>query len=260
MKFLTEKSQKLSLPDQINYDYPIKFNFDSMGFYIVNYPEMDWARWAELFSKLDNEKLNQLKLTSQDYSQLLYDAFRLANVGSLKFDYVIDLLTLLKTNTQLSVWKTGSMIMEKMWRYFRNNENDVDNQTSINTVMKEMYEKFAQNLVKDVYNQFGLQINTSNSSILQQRLQSVIGTFACTYGYDICLTEANLEFKKWLNGYKTLLPDVEGIVLQFGIQSSKQEQDWHQLWDKYEQEHSSLIRQKYLRALASSMDEKLLYL
>lgn len=258
MQFLTDKRQTITLGEEINFDYPIKFNYDSMGFYIVNYPEMEWARWAELFSGSDNKKLDQLKLTSQDYSQLLYDAFRLANVGSLKFDYAMDLLALLKTNRQVSVWKTGSIIMEKMWRYFRDNDNADDETISANTLMKKMFEKFAQDLVKDAYNQLGLQTNT-NSSILLQRLQAIIGTFACTYGYDICLTEAKLEFTKWLNGYKTLLPDVEGIVLQFGIESSSREQDWHALWNKYEQEHSSLIRLKYLRALASSTNEKLLY-
>ena len=71
----------------------------------------EWNKWTSLFR--DQKTMSTLSLTSQDYSHLMFDAFRLANVNLLPFEKVFELLEILKTNRLYSVWSTGSNILSK---------------------------------------------------------------------------------------------------------------------------------------------------
>ena len=51
----------------------MKFNVGQFGYYRVNYPEEDWAKFGKLLME------NHTKLSTSDRTSLLNDAFALAN-------------------------------------------------------------------------------------------------------------------------------------------------------------------------------------
>lgn len=194
------------------------------------------------------------KLTSQDFSQLLFDSIALSGAGHLPYTVSLELTALLKHKEDFSVWNTGSSIFSQLWPIFRTSET-----TGINGLMQSTFRKYAQNLVANVYQKYGLQ-TAEPAKFQEQRLRSEVTSFACAYGLDICLLEAQVEYKKWRAAASTahINPNVRAQVLRYGIQGSTDDSDWHFLWNEYAKTWQTSIKLDYLQALAQTSNKELL--
>lgn len=225
-----------------------------MGFYVVNYPLEEWNKWAELLQ--DAERLSQVKLTEQDISNLLYDASMLANVNLLPYSNALSLMSALKTKPQLSSWTTGSTIISNLWPYFATSDT-----SGLNLAMSNQFSLFAQSLVENVYRNCSLQTPDVEDDLVRQRLCSTVAAFACAYGLDECLLEAQVEFKLWKNDPSNhpLSSNTRTTVLRYAIQQSS-EDDWHYLWNVYANEINTNLKLSYLSGLAQTSNVNLLNL
>ena len=250
--FVTERSQNITVKVNTSNSMPIKFNKDSQGYYIVNYPVEDWQKWIDLLQR--PQAMTALKLTAQDYSQLLYDAFLLAGTNLLPYNISLALTSLLSANEMFSVWYTGSTVFSQLWPFFRTNHT-----VGTHSLMQTVFRRYAQLLVNNNYRKYGLQ-SGDPESIVSQRLRSQVSSFACAYGLDLCLLEAQVEFKKWRFLNKTLSPNIRATVFRYAIQESKDSSDWHYLWTTYINVIQTSFKLDCLQGLAQTSNKDFLKL
>lgn len=252
MAYITGQEQNISVQVTSGDSLPVKFNVDSQGFYIVNYPIDEWKKWIELFQS--QTATSNTQLTSQDFSHLLFDAFRLSGANYLPYTIALELTPILQHKYDFSVWSTGSSIFSGMWPNFRSSET-----TGINAHMQKTFRLYAQSLVLNVYAKYGLQTEKPEST-LTKRLQSEVTSFACAYGLDQCLLEAQVEYKKWRTQGSALAPDVRSTVLRYAMEQTSDTADWHYLWAEYTKAWQTTIKLDYLQGLAQTSNKELLRL
>lgn len=252
LTFITEKSQSIVVEADVNDTTPIKFNYNTYGFYIVNYPTDMWEQWVRLFK--NKADLDQTNLQVQDKTQLLYDAFRLAQANLLPFETALELTSILGHSRAFEVWYVGDVLFNQMWPYFKTTDL-----SGVNHLMTNTFKTYATSLVANHYQEYSIQKNVED--IITQRLQQKLVSFACQYGLDQCLLEAQVEFKKWRYDEDYSIPaNVLSTVFRYAIQESNDENDWHHLWDVYNQTTFTVLKLNYLEGLAQTSNRALLKL
>lgn len=268
MIYVKDETQTITPGKLQNKDLPIKFNVDSQGFYIVNYPEDIWQKWINLFdNKIAGIELSKLKLKPQDYTHLLYDAFTLAKANQLPYSTAFSLTQILQhtgsifTNTparSFSIWSIGSQVLNELLPFYKTTET-----SGRNFLMSNVYRKYASSLVKDHYNVYNILNvqdleNKEEDTVLEQRLHATIVAFACAYGHDQCLLEAQLSFLKWRQDNSRISPNVQSTVFRYAIQESKTDDNWNYLLQKYTETNSNVLKLVYLDGLSQTSNVNLL--
>ncbi|KAJ8956778.1 hypothetical protein NQ314_006653 [Rhamnusium bicolor] len=85
----------------------IKFNYDQIGYYRVNYPE---AQWRELSSNFNS-------LSISDRTHLLEESFSIAEAGQLSYEIPLDLTKNLITEIEYTPWSVASSKLQTILRY-----------------------------------------------------------------------------------------------------------------------------------------------
>lgn len=82
----------------------IKFNYDQVGYYRVNYPEAEWSKLIE----------NYKSLSTADRTHLLEESFSIAEAGLLKYSIPLDLTKMLVDEINYIPWSVGSTMLQKI--------------------------------------------------------------------------------------------------------------------------------------------------
>lgn len=254
MNFIQSKTETLSIDTSDL--LPIKFNCDSQGFYVINYHLDDWKRWTELF-RTEQELEKKFQLTQQDYVQLLYDSYRLANADLLTFEIVFELLRSLSKIEMPVIWQAVYNILDDLWTMFA--ETNFEHSLALEALIHKHLQQFGQNLVQKIYLKYGLA--SVDGDPQQQRLRKIVSQFSCQFGLRLCLLESQTLYRRWqLDHSSSISPNTKAVILKHFIQQSNDSNDWFSVWNELERENSNEIRLIYIAALAETKSSKLLKL
>uniref|UniRef100_A0A1A9WMJ6 ERAP1-like C-terminal domain-containing protein n=1 Tax=Glossina brevipalpis TaxID=37001 RepID=A0A1A9WMJ6_9MUSC len=190
----------------------IKFNYNQIGYYRVNYPT---DMWRNLALKL-SETPKTFSVT--DRASLLNDAFSLADSTQLKYDLVLNMTEYLIVENDFVPWSVAAAKLISLHRRL------------IFTDISELFRSYAQHLIKPIFLTLGWNIDPRDDH-LHNRLRVIILSAACSLGLPECLTEASKHFKKWIKNPDQLPhPDIRNTVYYYGMMDTSSEDYWYQMW------------------------------
>ncbi|XP_067616962.1 glutamyl aminopeptidase-like [Eurosta solidaginis] len=209
----------------------IKFNYDQIGYYRVNYPV---ALWNKLSDQL---KTDPNKFSVSDRAGLLNDVFSLADATQLSYDIALNIMEYLAKETEYVPWTVASSKLTSLKDKF------------IYTDIYGNYTKYALELIEPIYKSVAWNVGVDH---LQNRLRVAILSAACSLGLEDCLTEAAQRLNAWLI-YPTQrpYPDTRTTIYNYGMQSSGNENSWKNMWELYLSETDASERRKLMGGLAS---------
>uniref|UniRef100_A0A1A9WMJ2 ERAP1-like C-terminal domain-containing protein n=1 Tax=Glossina brevipalpis TaxID=37001 RepID=A0A1A9WMJ2_9MUSC len=228
----------IDLPNEVEW---IKFNYDQVGYYRVNYPA---EMWRNLASKLSQER-EAFSVT--DRACLLNDAFSLADSTQLKYDLVLDMTEYLITENDYVPWSVGAGKLTSLRRAL------------MYTDINEEFSKYARDLIKTIYLDVGWDANPMDEH-LKNRLRVTIVSSACSLGLPECLKEASKRFKKWIKNPDQLPhPDIRNTVYYYGMMDTSSEDYWQQMWQLFVAEKDASQKSNLMYGLAAIQNPSVLY-
>ncbi|XP_050532031.1 glutamyl aminopeptidase-like isoform X2 [Daktulosphaira vitifoliae] len=208
----------------------IKFNHRQIGYFMVNYSESDWSLLSNLLEKNINA------LNAADRSNLIHDAFSLAEASHLPYSVALNITKYLVTENHYAPWyvAASSLINLRINLYYRPAHYNLD--------------KYIQNLIGQLSQDFWIDSNDRN--FLQRKIRGVILNLGCLVGLPSFQAKALELFKKYLKDKIKPDPDVRRIVYYYGMASGSVD-EWNQLWKLFLSEHEPQERIKLMYALTA---------
>lgn len=103
--YLTKNEDTITLDKEATW---IKFNNDDQGFFLVNYDEADWNMLIDLLKNSPDQ------LTVEDRANLVFDASMLAESGHVSYALLFDLLSYVKSETELIPWMAAQSALNRL--------------------------------------------------------------------------------------------------------------------------------------------------
>ncbi|XP_058986730.1 glutamyl aminopeptidase-like [Musca domestica] len=226
--YYDQNAVTINLPSAVEW---IKFNFDQVGYYRVNYPI---SMWENLANKLIE---NPNVFSVGDRACLLNDAFSLADSTQLAYDMALDMTKYLGKEDQYVPWSVAASKLTSLKR------------TLMYTDVFVHYNSYARELIEPIYQSVGWNVGEDH---LQNRLRVTILGAACSLGLPACLNQASAEFDKWLANPSTRPhPDVRETVYYYGMLNSGNEENWNQMWNLFVSETDASEKSKLMYGLAA---------
>ena len=220
----------LSSPKSDGCDW-IKFNVNQKGYYRVQYPAEEWAKFSQLL------QTDVQLFSSSDRTSLLNDAFSLASAGRIAYESALNLTLYLSNETAVAPWETAFLALDNM--------ADVLYFTPVFPTLREFLEK----LVSPLYNQLTW-TEGNQESIEVAKLRSLILKKMCSLGN----LEASQKAQEILANYRQtgekIPPNLREIVYVHGMTNDFA--TWQWMLDLYKVESNAQEKLKLLRGLCSS--------
>ncbi|XP_060840148.1 glutamyl aminopeptidase-like [Rhopalosiphum padi] len=227
--------------DSITIDIPdaewIKLNHRQVGYYIINYSENDWY----LFNKLLGKNVDAI--SAADRSNLIHDAFNLANANYLPYGIALNMTKYLSLEHHYVPWDVAA--------------------TNFNTLRKNLYQRPAhKNLEKYVRHLLGtIKEDFWNDSIdrpfLQRKLRGVILKLGCLYGLPSYKIKVYELFKQFLDDEVKPNPDIRHTIYYYGMAQGNAS-EWDRLWKLFLNEQEPQEKDKLMEALTASKETEIL--
>jgi len=233
----TSKSQKwLSSTDpfllvnaQSGTDW-VKFNVGQYGFYRVNYPESEWAQFAQLLMK------SHEVLSTKDRAHLINDAFSLAESGHVPYSVPLSMTKYLKKEQSLIPWESAYDKINTMGKLLKDSPS------------YSLFRNYVLNLVTDHYER--LQWKDDGTHIEKLHRINIL-TLACKNGYKPCLEQAGNVFLAWISDKSAYIPpNLRTIAYKYGMLSKGDEATWNTMLQRYTDETNAQEKTKLLKGLA----------
>ncbi|CAH0714298.1 unnamed protein product, partial [Brenthis ino] len=217
----------------------IKINNNQVGYYRVNYPE---GMWQELTEQLKN---NTAQLTISDRSNLLDDAFALAEAKVIPYEIALNLSTYLIVENDFVPWETATVIFDKL-------SHDL-----LNTMAYDYLQKYIQHLIKPLYTKQSWE--RTSLTIIESLLRARMLSLAAKYQLPDAEKKVRNIFLSWLNSPdKTdIEPDLRDVIYYHGMKAATQE-EWNKLWEIYLKEEDVQEQSKIRSALSAPRDIEIL--
>ncbi|XP_050088228.1 glutamyl aminopeptidase isoform X2 [Anopheles aquasalis] len=216
----------------------VKFNYQQVGYYRVNYPDRMWDQFAKALTA------NVSTFTIGDRTGLLNDAFALADASLLNYSVALELTRYLTDEEEYVPW---SAIASKL-KTIRNLLYNYISYDHITQYTRELVSKVVQTVAWD----------PQEDAHMKNLLRTTVLDLACTVGHPDCLREAGERFQKWLTGNEVIHPDIRSIVYTYGIQSGVSVADWEKVLKRYEEESDANEKTKLMAALTAYPDQRVM--
>ncbi|XP_049536355.1 glutamyl aminopeptidase-like [Anopheles darlingi] len=216
----------------------VKFNYQQVGYYRVNYPDSMWNEFAKALTA------NVNTFTIGDRTGLLNDAFALADASLLNYSVALELTRYLVKEQEYVPW---SAIASKL-KSIRN--------LLYNYISYDHITQYTRQLVSEVVTSVGW--DPQENEHMKNLLRTTVLDVACTVGHPECLSEAGERFKRWLNNNDVIHPDIRSIVYTYGIQSGVSVADWEKVLKRYEEESDANEKAKLMAALTAYPDQRVM--
>ncbi|KAI8123273.1 Glutamyl aminopeptidase [Lucilia cuprina] len=218
----------ITLPSAVEW---IKFNYNQVGYYRVNYPT---DMWENLSDKLVADP-NIFSIG--DRACLLNDAFALADSTQLPYNMPLDMTKYLSKEDQYVPWSVAASKLTSLKRKLMFTDAFVD------------YNAYARNLVEQIYESVGWTVGEDH---MKNRLRVTILSTACSLGLPACLAEASNQFTKWLeNPSVRPHPDIRETVYYYGMLALGNEEIWNQVWELFVTEKDASEKVKLMYGLSA---------
>ncbi|XP_057652415.1 glutamyl aminopeptidase-like isoform X2 [Diorhabda carinulata] len=207
----------------------IKFNYDQIGYYRVNYPLSEW----------DNIIKNYDSLSKGDKTHLLEETFKIAEAGLLSYKVPLELSKKLKNERDYTPWSAGS-----------NNLLSILNRLgSTKSEQESSFKDYLINIVTPAYKEFTWTEN-ENDSHLNKLTRTVVISLACKAGYKDCLEQAEKKFDTWMKDRQFISPDLKSFVYIYGSTKASVE-TWNALLQIYQDENDASEKLKIMAGLCN---------
>ncbi|CAD6993566.1 unnamed protein product [Ceratitis capitata] len=208
----------------------IKFNYDQIGYYRVNYP-------ADLWLSLANQLIaDPTKFSVGDRAGLLNDAFSLADATQLSYDTALDMTAYLAKEPDYVPWNVAASKLTSLKRLL------------MFTEVFGNYKKYARELIKPIYESVTWTVGEDH---LENRLRVTVLSAACSLGLEDCLSEAGSRFNTWLSTPTVRPhPDIRETIYYYGAFSAN-EQSWQTMWNLFVSETDASEKSKLMYGLSA---------
>ncbi|KAG5887715.1 hypothetical protein JTB14_020018 [Gonioctena quinquepunctata] len=214
----------------------IKFNFDQVGYYRVNYPTEQWNELIE----------NYQFLGTADRTHLLEESFGIAEAGQVSYEIPLELTKNLRNEIDYTPWSVAFSKLNVILRYLKGS----------NSSQEAALKKYIRDICTPAYENFTWAEETDDSHLRRLARINVID-LACAVGHENCLNEAQNQFNNWINTKQPLSQDLRRLVYHYGIMKAN-ESSWKSLLEVYKNENDAGEKMKLVNGLASIEDVTIL--
>nr|XP_036213142.1 glutamyl aminopeptidase [Bactrocera oleae] len=209
----------------------IKFNYDQMGLYRVNYPDDMWKNLAnELVS-------DPLTFSRGDRANLLNDAFSLADATQLSYDIALDLTKYLVNEKDYVPWSVVTTKLQTLKRALLYTETYIT------------FKEYARQLITPIYAELGWEMGDDH---LENRFRLMVINTACSLGIETCLQEAGVHFKEWLASPSVRPhPDLRESIYYYGMMTVGDESLWDAMCELFLAEEDATEKLKLMNGLSA---------
>ncbi|KAJ8675168.1 hypothetical protein QAD02_010954 [Eretmocerus hayati] len=211
----------------------IKFNSDQVGYYRVNYEKDEWEAIINVL------RWSHKRLSSQDRTHIVEDAFSLADAGELGFDTAMNITLYLGGEKHYSPW------------YVANNKlRNIDTLLS-STATSSKFRDYVRELVDGTFHDVTWNVDGLEGNDLRHLRIAVI-KLACAVGHVECMNEVGEIFKTWINDKtdKRPHPDIRTFVYYYGMNHVGSEADWDIMFKRFVDENNAAEKVKLMNGLA----------
>ncbi|XP_060524769.1 glutamyl aminopeptidase isoform X3 [Cylas formicarius] len=213
----------------------LKFNYDQIGYYRVNYDPATWQGLIEIY--------NQLGL--MDRTHLLEETFSIAEAGQLSYDVPLDLTKKLTQELGYAPWSVASSKLQDVLKYLKGSSQEAS------------FKNYVKGIVSNAYNNFTWDESYEDGHVTRLT-RVVVLTLACAVEHEECVAQAERKFNDWIaNPSQGLSQDLRGIVYKYGMLNAD-ETTWGRLLDVYVAETDATEKLKLVNGLASVKNTTLL--
>ncbi|GJQ82073.1 hypothetical protein Trydic_g6945 [Trypoxylus dichotomus] len=212
----------------------IKFNYNQVGYYRVNYELEDWQRLID----------NVASLSIADKTHLLEEAFRLAESGDISYEIPLNLSLSMKNEIEYIPWTVISTMIGELNAYLAS------------STVYDDFKNYVRDIIADAYETLTWAEDPDDGH-LRRRARVTILTLACKMGHEGCLTQATQRFDGWLNNDEELSQDLRTIVYNYGVAGSNTP-SWEQMYDIFVKETDAAEKLKLMHGLTFASDPTLL--
>ncbi|CAH2108175.1 unnamed protein product [Euphydryas editha] len=217
----------------------LKINNNQVGYYRVNYTD---SMWQDLTEQLQSQTE---QLTISDRSNLLDDAFALAEAQVIPYRVALNLSTYLRVENDFVPWETATSIFASL------------STRLLNTPAHDDLQKYVQHLVKPLYTKQTWE--RTSLSVIEGLLRTRILSLSTKYQLPDAEEKVRNIFLKWLNLPKevTIEPDLRDFIYYYGMKAASQD-EWDKLWTIYLEEDDAQEQAKLRSALSAPRDVNIL--
>ncbi|XP_026815475.1 glutamyl aminopeptidase-like [Rhopalosiphum maidis] len=227
--------------DSITIDIPdaewIKLNHRQVGYYIINYSENDWYLLNKLLEK------NVEAINAADRSNLIHDAFSLANANYLPYGIALNMTKYLSSEHHFVPWDVAA--------------------TNLNTLRNNLYqrpaqknlERYVRHLLRTIKDDFW--DDSIDRTFLQRKLRGVIVELGCLYGLPSYKIKVYELFKQFLDDEVKPNPDIRHTIYYHGMAQGNAS-EWDRLWELFLNEQEPQEKNKLMEALTASKETEIL--
>ncbi|KAL5020034.1 hypothetical protein ScPMuIL_002926 [Solemya velum] len=210
-------------------------NVQQQGYYRVNY---DDHNWRQLIRQL---RTNYRKIPTTNRAQILNDAWNLARAGLLDMRIALDTLDYLSAEREYIPWKTATVELDFVSSMLQRNK------------LFGPYRKFIARTVNEYFDE--LTMNNTGASHTETLTRSLISGVACHNGIQSCISEAQLQYRKWMQmpDQNTIDPDLRSVVYCTAIQHGGIE-EWEFGYGQYKVSDIAAEKDRLRSALACSRE------
>ncbi|XP_044586424.1 glutamyl aminopeptidase isoform X2 [Cotesia glomerata] len=219
----------------------IKFNYKQIGYYRINYDKQSWE------SLYDVLRWHHKRLSISDRTNLIEDAFSLAQASELDYSVALDMTSYLTKERNAVPWDVASSMLLTIDKLL------------FSTSISSKFRDYVRNLVEIPYHDVTWQVdNIEDHDMLT--LRRIILNLACSVEHVECLDEAGVIFKNWIDDPNDTRPhpDIRGFVYKYGMSHVGKEADWDIMFNRFIQETNADEKLKLMRGLAGVRSSYLL--
>ncbi|KAI5749139.1 hypothetical protein M8J76_004903 [Diaphorina citri] len=225
---------KISVPTDTTW---IKVNRNQVGYFRVNYEKEMWDALTQQLIK------DPTVLDARDRSNLLDDAFNLAESQMIEYSTTFNLMKYMSKEDHFVPW---TVVYNKLSR--------LDDKL-YSTEGHEDFKLYIRCLLKDKLSEETWKVE--NKSYLEVNLKLVLNDLGCNFGAPSCLKKAADLLKNWFDSGVKPEADLRGLVYRYGMENVGEE-EWKKMWAKFREESNPQEQIKMLGGLSSVKEPKLL--
>ncbi|XP_066157252.1 glutamyl aminopeptidase-like isoform X3 [Euwallacea fornicatus] len=227
-----QESITVQLPENATW---LKFNYDQVGYYRVNYEESEWLTLGNIYTALP----------VPDRTHLLEESFSIAEAGQLSYRIPLDLSRQLISETEYAPWSVASSKLQAIGTYLSGSSQN------------EAYKRYVRNIVSNAYGNFTWNEGADDSHLVRLT-RVVVLSLSCSVDHSECLTQVREKFNTWINDTsKPLSPDLRSIVYKYGVVNADTA-TWDKLLAVYQKEPDASEKLKLINGLANVKNLSLL--
>ncbi|XP_066255526.1 aminopeptidase A-like isoform X1 [Euwallacea similis] len=227
-----KESITIQLPQNATW---LKFNYDQVGYYRVNYEESEWLTLGNIYTALP----------VPDRTHLLEESFSIAEAGHLSYRIPLNLSRQLMSETDYAPWSVASSKLQAIGTYLSGSSQN------------EAFKSYVRNIVSNAYANFTW-IEGADDSHLVRLTRVIVLSLSCSVDHPDSLAQVQKKFNAWINDTsKSLSPDLRSIVYKYGIVNADAA-TWDQLLAVYQEEPDASEKLKLINGLANVKNPSLL--